>query len=186
MVGDATSLSTPVRPEPSGRRPTPVLPSTMQSVLFVCLGNICRSPLAQGIFEHQVAKAGLASLYDADSAGTSGWHQGEPPHSGSIAVARKYGIAIERQKSRPVHPKDAEIFDYIIAMDTANRESLIREFRFPGEKVFLMRDFDERPPAKKGLSVPDPWGHGSDAFEQVYGILSESVAGLVQWLKARR
>ncbi|HMY10515.1 MAG TPA: low molecular weight protein-tyrosine-phosphatase, partial [Turneriella sp.] len=100
----------------------------MRSVLFVCLGNICRSPLAQGIFEHQVRQAGIEKDYDADSAGTSGWHEGEPPHGGSIRIARKYGISIERQRSRPVHPKDAEIFDYIIAMDTANRESLLSEF----------------------------------------------------------
>lgn len=155
----------------------------MRSVLFVCLGNICRSPLAQGIFEHQVNAAGLGPHFDADSAGTSGWHQGEPPHSGSIAVARKYGISIERQKSRPVHPKDADIFDYIIAMDTANRDSLLHEFRFPREKIFLMRDFHEQSPARKGLSVPDPWGHGSEAFETVYSILNESMVGLIKWLR---
>lgn len=158
----------------------------MQSVLFVCLGNICRSPLAQGIFEHQISAAGLGSEYDADSAGTSGWHQGEPPHSGSIAVAKKYGISIERQKSRPVHAKDAEVFDYIIAMDTANRESLLHEFRFPKDKVFLMRDFHEQEPAKKGQSVPDPWGHGSAAFEAVYSILDTSMAGFINWLRNQR
>lgn len=155
----------------------------MRSVLFVCLGNICRSPLAQGIFEHQVRQAGIEKDYDADSAGTSGWHEGEPPHAGSIRIARKYGISIERQRSRPVHPKDAEIFDYIIAMDTANRESLLSEFRFPERKVHLMRDFSLSGHQGKNQSVPDPWGMRDDAFENVYAILNDSVAGFITQLR---
>ncbi len=155
----------------------------MKSVLFVCLGNICRSPLAQGIFEHQVRLAGLEKEYDADSAGTSAWHEGEPPHEGSIRVAKKYGISIERQRSRPVHPKDAEIFDYIIAMDTANRESLLSEFRFPKSKVHLMRDFSLSGQSGKDLSVPDPWGMRDDAFENVYAILNDAVAGFISQLR---
>lgn len=154
----------------------------MRSVLFVCLGNICRSPLAQGIFEHQLRQAGLEQDYDADSAGTSGWHQGEPPHSGSIRIARKYGINIERQRSRPVHAKDGEIFDYIIAMDTSNRESLLSEFRFPERKVHLMRSFS--PGSQGNLSVPDPWGLRDDAFEDVYAILDDAVAGFIAQLRA--
>lgn len=155
----------------------------MQSILFVCLGNICRSPLAQGIFEHQASQLGLNHLFDADSAGTSGWHAGEPPHGGSIRVAQKYGISIERQRSRPVHAKDAEIFDYILAMDTANRQALIEEFRFPGEKVHLMRNFSLQTPDKKGLSVPDPWGHGADSFEEVFAILDDAVRGFLQEIR---
>lgn len=154
----------------------------MQSVLFVCLGNICRSPLAQGIFEQKLRARGMDNQFDADSAGTSGWHEGEPPHSGSIAVAKKYGVSIERQKSRPVHAKDGEIFDFILAMDAANRESLLGEFRFPKSKVFLMRDFSKLEPNKKGLAVPDPWGHGSEAFEAVYSILDDAVAGFIDFL----
>ena len=164
----------------------------MKSVLFVCLGNICRSPLAQGIFEKQIAASGLDSEFDADSAGTSGWHEGEPPHRGSIAVAKKYGISIEKQRSRPVHAKDGEIFDYIIAMDASNRQSLLHEFHFPQKKIHLMRDF--APPTTatahggpvgglKGLPVPDPWGQGSEAFEEVYAILDNSVAGFIGFLK---
>ena len=151
----------------------------MQSILFVCLGNICRSPLAQGIFEHRATEMGCAREYDADSAGTSGWHEGEPPHSGSIRIAEKYGISIARQRSRPVHCKDAEIFHYIIAMDTSNRQSLIEEFRFPREKVYLMRDFSLKFPEQKGLSVPDPWGQGTDAFEEVFQILDDAITGFL-------
>ncbi|MBS0618525.1 MAG: low molecular weight phosphotyrosine protein phosphatase [Spirochaetes bacterium] len=156
----------------------------MQSVLFVCLGNICRSPLAQGIFEKHIRAAGRDAAYDADSAGTSGWHAGEKPHSGSIAVAQKYGVSIEKQRSRPVHAKDGEIFDYILAMDSANRAALLGEFHFPQEKIFLMRDFAVD--GKKGLSVPDPWGHGSDAFEEVYRILDAAILGFVAYLQQKR
>ncbi|AFM14589.1 low molecular weight protein-tyrosine-phosphatase [Turneriella parva] len=158
----------------------------MQSVLFVCLGNICRSPLAQGLFEHKIESAGLAPHFDADSAGTSGWHEGEPPHSGSIAVARKYGISIEKQRSRPVHAKDGEIFDFIIAMDASNRDSLLHEFRFPKEKIHLMRDFSLAPNAKKGLAVPDPWGKTGEAFETVYAILDEAIGGFIAFLREQR
>jgi len=79
-------------------------------VLFVCLGNICRSPLAQGIFEKQIDDLGLGDIFYADSAGTSGWHQGERPHSGSIQVARENNVSIERQKSRSVRTSDEQEF----------------------------------------------------------------------------
>jgi len=156
----------------------------MQSVLFVCLGNICRSPLAQGIFEKQIRASGSDAEYDADSAGTSGWHAGEKPHSGSIAVAQKYGVSIERQRSRAVHAKDGELFDYILAMDTANRAALLDEFHFPQNKIFLMRDFAAG--GKKGLSVPDPWGHGSAAFEEVYRILDAAMVGFIDFLHQKQ
>jgi protein-tyrosine phosphatase len=155
----------------------------MRSVLFVCLGNICRSPLAQGIFEHKIRQLRLENAYYADSAGTSSWHAGEPPHPGSIRVARKYGIQIEHQRSRPVHAEDGKIFDYIIAMDTANRQALLSEFRFPEHKVHLIRDFSLRPGNPKGLSVPDPWGMHDDAFENVYSILDDAVAGFIAHLR---
>jgi protein-tyrosine phosphatase len=158
----------------------------MKSVLFVCLGNICRSPLAQGIFEKQILNTELGAHYAADSAGTSGWHVGEPPHSGSIAIARKFGITIDKQKSRPVHPKDGEIFDYIIAMDSSNRESLLSEFGFPATKVHLMRDFSLTNKTNKGMAVPDPWGKSRSAFEEVYRILDDAIAGFIEFLKQKR
>lgn len=157
--------------------------SRLRNILFVCLGNICRSPLAQGIFEKRIADRGLQNYYDADSAGTSGWHEGEPPHSGSIRIAHKYGFSIEKQRSRPIHAKDGEIFDYILAMDTANRQSLLEEFRFPSEKIFLMRDFSINQPKAKGLSVPDPWGHGPDAFENVFMILEDAIEGFIGYIE---
>jgi protein-tyrosine phosphatase len=158
----------------------------MQSVLFVCLGNICRSPIAQGLFEYQIERKGCSDLYRADSAGTSGWHEGEPPHRGSVQIARQHGITIEKQRSRPVHNKDGEIFDFIIAMDTANRDSLIHEFRFPENKVFLMRDFSIENPRQKGLSVPDPWEKGDAAFAETFAILNDAVAGFVNYLTNRK
>jgi len=108
-----------------------------RKVLFVCLGNICRSPLAQGIFESKVDNI----EFYADSAGTSGWHEGEPPHSGSIKVAERNSVSISKQRSRPVRLSDKDEFDYLIAMDRANKSSLLNEFGAREDQVFLMREF---------------------------------------------
>lgn len=85
-----------------------------------------------------------------------------------------------------MHAKDGEIFDYIIAMDASNRQSLLHEFRFPERKIHLMRDFAPATDgvSKKGLPVPDPWGQGSDAFEEVYAILDNAIAGFIGFLKS--
>ena len=151
----------------------------MIRVLFVCLGNICRSPLAQGIFEKRVDDQGLGDVFYADSAGTSGWHEGERPHHGSIDIARQNAVTIEKQKSRAVRPGDAHEFDYFIAIDTANKSSLLNEFGFDHSRVFLMRDFA----GEQGKNVPDPYGSGSSGFANVYDILNRSVDGLINYFK---
>jgi len=154
----------------------------MKQVLFVCLGNICRSPLAQGIFERKIKEQKLHNIYNADSAGTSGWHQGEKPHSGSRKKAIEYNLNLEKQRSRAVHLKDKDIFDYIVAMDSSNYSNLTREFHVPKEKLILMRHFDHK---GKDLDVPDPWGQGEDSFEEVYNILDRSMDSFIEWLKER-
>ena len=151
----------------------------MIRVLFVCLGNICRSPLAQGIFEKKIDDAGLAHHFYSDSAGTSGWHQGEKPHSGSIHIAGLRGISIERQRSRPVSISDNQEFDYFIAMDRSNRESLLREFAVPEENLFIVRSFEED---AASANVPDPYGQGEEAFAEVFDILDRSIEGLIRYL----
>jgi protein-tyrosine phosphatase len=94
------------------------------SVLFVCLGNICRSPLGQGIFEHKVAQRGLADKFIIDSCGTGSWHVGNEPHVGSIEVAKKYGISIENQRARDLQLPDFEKFGWILAMDSSNLKDI--------------------------------------------------------------
>ena len=94
------------------------------SILFVCMGNICRSPLAEGIFRHLVAEAGLTGHFTIDSAGTGGWHEGEPPDRRSIATAQGHGIDIAGQRARRIRPTDFGSFDLILAMDRANLAAL--------------------------------------------------------------
>lgn len=144
----------------------------MVRVLFVCLGNICRSPLAQGIFERHLQERKIEKKYIVDSAGTSGWHAGEKPHIGSIQVAKKNGVSIENQSSRPVEEDDAAEFDFFVAMDESNYRSLIQEFGFHPEKVILLRQFD---PQGSNKNVPDPYGMDTDRFEEVYEIIDRSM-----------
>ncbi len=151
----------------------------MIRVLFVCLGNICRSPLAQGIFEKHIRDRKMAYKFIVDSAGTSGWHSGEKPHIGSITVARKAGVQIEGQRSRPVHSDDNEQYDYFIAMDEDNYHTLINEFGVPANKVFKIRQFD---PLGKGSDVPDPYGMDMDRFAEVYEILDRSMGHFLEYI----
>jgi len=152
-------------------------------VLFVCLGNICRSPLAQGIFEEKIAQTGLTEHFYADSAGTSGWHKGEKPDPGSIFIARANKIDIEKQRSRPVSSGDSHEFDYFIAMDSQNARSLETEFGIPRERIFRMRDFD---PVPENGDVPDPYGGGRDNFARVYDILDRSMQPFIEFLQSRK
>ena len=148
-------------------------------VLFVCLGNICRSPIAQGVFEHRVKKRQLSHLFSADSAGTSGWHRGERAHHLSIQIADEYNVDISKQRSRPVVLGDRESFDYFVAMDGNNQHSLINEFGFPPDRVLKIRRFDDK---NKGADVPDPYGHDISHFDRVYRILAECTDPLINFL----
>ncbi|MDH5719941.1 MAG: low molecular weight phosphotyrosine protein phosphatase [Spirochaetia bacterium] len=151
-------------------------------IVFVCLGNICRSPLAQGIFEKKIKEKNLEDKFVIDSAGTSGWHDGEPPHPGSVQIAKEYGAHIQHQKSRPVHMKDKDIFDYFIAMDQNNANTLHTEFAVPKEKIYKLREFDKIDP---GSDVMDPFGYGPDAFDDVYKVIERSVEGFIKFLQKK-
>ncbi|QDG75467.1 low molecular weight protein-tyrosine-phosphatase [Labrenzia sp. PHM005] len=144
----------------------------MTSVLFVCLGNICRSPLAEGVFRDAVHKAGLTDHIHIDSAGTGAWHAGNPPDPRSIEVAAKYGIDISRQRARQVIAEDFNRFDLILAMDTENLETLYSRSQLdhPGLRLFL------NDPAK---NVPDPYYGGEDGFEQVYQLIDQGSHALL-------
>ncbi|MCB9795718.1 MAG: low molecular weight phosphotyrosine protein phosphatase [Alphaproteobacteria bacterium] len=144
------------------------------SVLFICLGNICRSPLAEGLFRAEVERRGLSHRFEIDSCGTSGYHAGEPPDPGSVRVARAHGLDISAQRSRQLTREDVQRFDYLVCMDASNRHR-VRQMTGP-EKVWLMREFD--PAGASQLGVPDPWGGGADGFQEVYDIVSRCCAGL--------
>ena len=139
------------------------------SVLFVCLGNICRSPMAEGVFQHLVQERGLADHFKLDSAGTGGWHAGEPPDPRSIRTAQHHGVDISEQRSRVLVPIDLERFDYIFAMDQSNHRNIIK--RNPSgktERVHMFLSLTETPDAE----VPDPYYDRDDGFENVWRLVS--------------
>ncbi|WP_428426558.1 low molecular weight protein-tyrosine-phosphatase [Pararhizobium sp.] len=147
-------------------------------ILFVCLGNICRSPLAEGILRH-VAGDGLV---DVDSAGTGGWHTGDPPDRRSIAVARKHGIDIAGQRCRKVQAGDFEAFDLIFAMDRSNLANL-RALAPPEaqHKLHLFLDYT----LGTARDVPDPYYEGPEGFETVYEMLLQGCRSLTGKLEER-
>jgi protein-tyrosine phosphatase len=153
------------------------------SVLFVCLGNICRSPLAEGVFLHLVRTAGKEEHYRIDSAGTGDWHVGESPDSRSIEVALRHGIELAGS-ARQVRPEDFHTFDRIVAMDRDNLRDLRRIADGTGGKgvLSLLREFD--PEADGDLSVPDPYYGGPDGFERMFVMVHRSCVRLLASLDA--
>ena len=154
----------------------------MIHVLFVCLGNICRSPLAEGVFKHLVFEDGLEDKIFVESAGTSGWHVGDRPDPRSIEVARENGIDLDSYGRKAISDDFAE-FDYIIAMDRnnfADMRSLDGSSKKDAAKLYLMRDFDE---IGKGQDVPDPYYGGDDGFSYVFELLDRSCRNLLEEIR---
>lgn len=160
------------------------LGSSRTKILFVCLGNICRSPLAEGVFRQRVDEAGLSDDFEIDSAGTGSWHVGEPPDSRATMVAKEHGVDLD-SRARQVTPEDLERFDHVIAMDRDNLRSLEQMAASSGgsAEIQLLRDYD---PDRDGADVPDPYYGGVSGFENVYDIVSRSCEGLLAKLRALR
>lgn len=156
--------------------------STKLKVLFVCLGNICRSPLAEGVFRQLVADAGLADRFEIDSAGTSAYHIGDPPDERTTAVARARGITLSGS-ARQIAREDFRRFDYIIVMDRENLTNVQRLARMvpPKGKVLMLREFDEA--AGEDRDVPDPYYGGPSGFEDVHDIVQRSCAELLRRIR---
>ena len=145
-------------------------------MLFVCLGNICRSPLAEGIFIHLARKRGVLDRFRIDSAGTGGWHVGNPPDPRSVAVARKHGVELpSRARIFENGIREGEHFDWLIAMDREN-EAVMLARGAPPERVHLMMSFHPNPPSD---DVPDPYYGGPDGFDKVYELLTDACEGLL-------
>jgi protein-tyrosine phosphatase len=146
-------------------------------VLFVCLGNICRSPLAENVFRHLVEEAGLEGAFDVDSAGTGSWHVGQAPDARAASVARSRGIEL-RGRARQVTHDDLVAFDYVIAMDRDNLEELEHMARGARatSRIQLLRAYDPHP---DGDEVPDPYYGGASGFEDVFEIVSRSCRTLL-------
>lgn len=154
------------------------------SVLFVCLGNICRSPLAEAVFRQVVVDAELEPRFRIDSAGTSGYHDGEPPDRRTADVAARRGVRVEGA-SRRIRPEDVAAFDYLVVMDEENRRAVERLVAAgPADaEVRLFREFDPR--ANGNLEVPDPYFGGPDGFEDVHDLVVRSARGLLSHLVER-
>jgi protein-tyrosine phosphatase len=148
-------------------------------VLMVCLGNICRSPLAEGALSGRVEAAGLKGGYAIDSAGTGGWHVGEPPHDGSVQIAATHGIDISRQRSRQVREAELGEWDWIIAMDAANLKHLLA-MGAPPDRTRLLLSFI---PPGYARDVPDPYYEGG--FDRVFDLVDSGCAHLLDFLEAR-
>ncbi|MFY0599101.1 MAG: low molecular weight phosphotyrosine protein phosphatase [Cyclobacteriaceae bacterium] len=153
----------------------------MIKVLFVCLGNICRSPLAEAIFNQKIKEKGLENVVSSDSAGTSNYHIGEQPDERSIQVSLNHNVPINHL-GRQLVRKDGETFTYILAMDRSNHRNTIHTLNNTHEGLFLMRDFD---PDETGADVPDPYYGGKDGFQEVYDILDRSIEKFIQFLKEK-
>ncbi|MFY0627980.1 MAG: low molecular weight phosphotyrosine protein phosphatase [Reichenbachiella sp.] len=144
----------------------------MKKVLFVCLGNICRSPLAEAIFNHKTRNLEMHS----DSAGTAAYHIGSSPDDRSIKVAKEHGIPINH-KARQFQSTDFQEFDYVIAMDQNNYQDMFDIATHEVDNLFLLRDFDKLSDGQK--NVPDPYYGGYEGFKNIYEIIDRSIDRLI-------
>lgn len=155
----------------------------MVKVLFVCMGNICRSPTAQGVFEALVRREGLEARIQIDSAGTHGYHIGKAPDPRAQEAALRRGIDLSGLRARRAQPEDFLEFDYVLAMDDSNYEDL-RELCLPDyeERLRLFLDFA---PQSGVREVPDPYYGGQQGFERVLDLIEQAAEGLLADIRTR-
>jgi protein-tyrosine phosphatase len=149
-------------------------------LLFVCSGNICRSPLAEAIFRDLAEKAGQSGHFEVDSAGTHGWHEGDQADPRARKVGKRRGVNVT-SIARPIEPPDFERFDLILAMDRGHLKQLRARCPAPlRDRIRLMREYDH--PKGGDLDVPDPYYSDEKAFEEVFDLLEKSCRGLLDEL----
>jgi protein-tyrosine phosphatase len=151
-------------------------------VLFVCLGNICRSPLAEAIFKHKIREKGLENFFEADSCGTSNYHIGSRPDTRTIKNALQNGVSISHL-GRQLCTQDLDEFDFVFAMDQSNHANILRldNAGNHAHKINLMREFD---PVNQG-EVPDPYFGGESGFQEVFDILDRSLENFIAHLEQK-
>ena len=151
----------------------------MPAILFVCMGNICRSPMAEGVFRHLADKAGVAEGGGViiDSAGTIGYHVGDPPDPRGVRTASGHGVDMSAQRARRVADSDFEAFDYILAMDEHNLSELMQ--RCPPALQSRLGLFMDHAPHLNLTEVPDPYYGGQEGFEYCYELVLAAAEGLL-------
>lgn len=158
-------------------------PSSTVKVLFVCMGNICRSPMAHGVFRQLVRDEGLAEYIEIDSAGTHGYHLDEPPDRRAILTAARRGVEIDDLRARRAEPRDFHDFDYVLAMDQENYLSLSAICpRGMEAKLSLFMDFA---PELRAREVPDPYYGGPGGFETVFDLVEAASRELLAHIRER-
>jgi protein-tyrosine phosphatase len=153
----------------------------MVRVLFVCMGNICRSPLAQGVFEDVLRRERLEGEVFVDSAGTGRWHVGSPPDDRALSAASLRGLDIRAQRARQVRPEDCDNFDYILTMDEENYR-IVASLCRGSAVVRPFLDFATDSPERE---VPDPYHGGPEGFDHVLDLVEEASEGLLADLRER-
>lgn len=156
----------------------------MVKVLFVCLGNICRSPTAEGVFRKLVQEEKLEHLFEIDSAGTHAYHIGEPPDERAQAACQCRGIDITRQRGRQAIADDIEKFDYVLPMDRENYRDLL-DICPPGHesRIRLFMEFAANRPEEE---VPDPYFGGTSGFDRVLDMIEDAARGLLEDIRRSR
>ena len=170
------------QPEVEQQDPAELVEGKKVSILFVCMGNICRSPTAQGVFSRLVEEAGLSDVIGIDSAGTVSFHVGRPPDARAQRAASERGYNLSEYRARLVNARDCELFDYILVMDETNMldvRSMIPQSCW--NKLHMFLDFD--PSGRKGREVPDPYSGGSDDFERVLNLVERAAVGLLEHIR---
>jgi protein-tyrosine phosphatase len=150
---------------------------TRHRILFVCLGNICRSPMAEGVFRRLVEEEGLAHRFEIDSAGLGAWHLGQAPDDRAQAAARARGIDISGQSARQVQPDDFDRFDLLLVMDRTNLAELKRVA--PAEARAKIRPFLDFAPKAGTKDVPDPFYGGTAGFDHALDLIEAAARGLL-------
>lgn len=154
-------------------------------VLFVCMGNICRSPLAEGVFRAEVSLAGLETRIEADSAGTGDWHVGDPPHRQSCRVAQEKGFSIDDLRGRQITVMDFSRFDYVIAMDRDN-VARMQALAPPGlaRKINLFMSFAADAGSHDGPEeIGDPYGRDLEAYRETLDLCERAARGLLHYIR---
>jgi len=156
----------------------------MIKVLFVCMGNICRSPMAEAVFQKMVKEAGLSQQIQVDSAGTGSWHVGEKAHPNTLRVLQKHAIPYNG-RARQFRRDDLDDFDYVLAMDKENLAHVQQQSYQNKTKVNLFLNYAKEKGKVRVDEVPDPYGNPDSAYEEVYDLVTKGCAALLDHIRTR-